>query len=106
MSPKWRGNENSMYKNHHIVLLGRVIIYRVLLFFVDCGRIQNRPGDVLSTRPTLPQQPAREVRQWMHALYQIFLAHSWRVADMAYIEKREGKNGVTYRAQIKRKGAP
>jgi integrase len=25
---------------------------------------------------------------------------------MAYIEKREGKTGVTYRAQIKRKGAP
>lgn len=25
---------------------------------------------------------------------------------MAYIEKREGKNGITYRAQIKRKGEP
>lgn len=29
----------------------------------------------------------------------------WRPADMAYIEKREGKNGITYKAQIKRKGA-
>ncbi len=59
-----------------------------------------------SPDPTMANQ-GEEVRQWIAGLYQRPPTPSLlRGCGMAYIEKRTGKNGTSYKVQIRRKGFP